>query len=83
MLWREQLRRLAKLAVTGGLYHSGELGRVRRKQMRGRALILMYYCKCDRRDMPRDAGPIALDCVNMCSSAAGREPLLVARILGF
>ena len=39
MLWHEQLRRLAKLAVTGGLYHSGELGNVHRKQMRERSLL--------------------------------------------
>jgi len=82
MLWHEQLRRLAKLAVTGDLHFSDVLGYVRRKQMRDCALILMYYRVRDPRDMQRASDPSAPNRVNMFSPAAGREPLVTALILG-
>ena len=43
MLWHEHLRRTAKLLIVSGLHYSGLLGRVRRKHMQDKALILMYH----------------------------------------
>lgn len=57
MLWHEQLRRLAKLTVTGGLHYSGLLHQVRRRQMRDRALILMYHRVCDPMEGVQDYSP--------------------------
>lgn len=43
MLWHEHVRRTAKLLIAGGMHYSGLLGRVRRKYMQDKALILMYH----------------------------------------
>ena len=83
MLRHEQLRRLAKLAVTGGLHYESVPSHVRRKQTRGRGSSLMYHRVCDPMDTQHDSDRPALNRASMCSPASGREPLFSSRILGF